>query len=398
MALTKRDVDSFVYEGKNRSADYRHDTHYGSGGVKGFATRVHPPGRRVGRKTFEVWYRMAPSSTPKWFIIGEYGTWSVQQARAEAQRILVGVAMGIDPKAPHRDDETSLEDFAEVFLEDMRVRGKSTVAEMKRRIYKHLVPALGKKSVSSITRADASKLLSQIGKRAPKEANRVVQLLKTVINRAELLGYVPEGHANPCRKLPLFKEQSRDRYLDDRELIQLSKALEDEPVWVQGLIRFLLLSGLRKMELLSLPWDAVKFNHPEGDHIDISMTKNGRPLRLALTPDMVSVLQAIPTRMHSPWVFPSPVRTGHHLADFKRIWERIRSKANLPDVNVHDLRRTTGSIMAQAGVPLEHIRLVLNQSSDEVARIYARLHKDNQREALTTASEVLNNIFGELVA
>jgi len=159
-----------------------------------------------------------------------------------------------------------------------------------------------------------------------------------------------------------------------------------------------LLSGLRKMELLSLPWDAVHINHPEGDHLDISQTKNGRPLRLALTPEMVTILQSIPTRMHSPWVFPSPVRTGHHLADFKRIWERIRSKADLQDVNVHDLRRTTGAVMAQHGVPLEFIRQVLNQSSDDVVRIYARLHKDNQREALGTASAVLNDVLGELTA
>ena len=54
--------------------------------------------------------------------------------------------------------------------------------------------------------------------------------------------------------------------------------------------------------------------------------------------------------------------------------------------------------MAQHGVPLEFIRQVLNQSSDDVVRIYARLHKDNQREALGTASAVLNDVLGELTA
>ena len=100
--------------------------------------------------------------------------------------------------------------------------------------------------------------------------------------------------------------------------------------------------------------------------------------------------------MHSPWVFPSPVRPAHHLSDFKKVWQRVRSKAGLEDVNVHDLRRTTGSILAQAGVPLEHISQVLNHSNSEITRVYARLHKDNQRDALVVSSEVLDQVFGAI--
>jgi len=392
MALTKSMIDGFVYEGKNGGADYRYDTHYGSGGVKGFVLRVYPS----QRKTYQVFYRLSPNSSPKWFVIGKHGSWSLQQAREEARRILVEVDRGIDPKAEAKPKSITLKEYVPIFVDDMRTRGVRTLGEMERRINKHLVPSLGKKPLSDIKRADVARLHSAIGKKAKIEANRVVEILKTMLSRAETLGDTEEGTPNPCRGLKPYKETSRARYLDDRELLLLREALAEEPVHIQALIRLLLFSGLRKSELLSLPWDAVKINHPEGDHIDVTQTKNGRPLRLALTDEMREALMAIPTRLHSKWVFPSPVRTNHHIADFKRDWTRIRERAGLGDVTVHDLRRTCGSLMAQGGVPIEAISQVLNHSNSDVTRIYARMSEDTQRSALEVASNKVNAVLGEL--
>ena len=389
MALTKRQIDSFTYDGRSR--DIRWD---GADGVPWFGVRINPG----GSKTFIVEYRLEGSRKKRLYSIGKYGKWTLQQGRERAREILVGVDQGIDPTAPTKVEGTTLANFAPIFMDDMRTRGVRTHGEMSRRIHKRLLPALGKTPLAGIARSDVTKLHGSIGKQARIEANRVVQLLKTMIARAEMMGYLVEGHPNPCRGIDLFSEKSRTRYLDDREFLRLKEALRSEPIHIQALIRLYLLSGLRKLELLSLPWDAVHINHPEGDHVDISQTKNGRALRLALTPEMTAILMAIPTRMHSRWVFPSPVRTNQHLADFKRDWHRIRSKAELQDVTIHDLRRTTGSILAQAGVPLEHISQVLNHSNSEVTRIYARMHKDNQRDALEVASGVLDDVSGELSA
>ena len=65
----------------------------------------------------------------------------------------------------------------------------------------------------------------------------------------------------------------------------------------------------------------------------------------------------------------------------------------MEDVNVHDLRRTCGSVMAQNGVPIGFISQVLNHSNSEITRVYARMHRDNQRDALAVSSEVLDGVF-----
>lgn len=59
----------------------------------------------------------------------------------------------------------------------------------------------------------------------------------------------------------------------------------------------------------------------------------------------------------------------------------------------HDLRRTAGSLMLQAGVPLELVSAVLGHRSTEITRaVYAHLAVEHLRpalDALVTAGETL---------
>jgi len=50
-------------------------------------------------------------------------------------------------------------------------------------------------------------------------------------------------------------------------------------------------------------------------------------------------------------------------------------------------------VMAQNGVPIGFISQVLNHSNSEITRVYARMHRDNQRDALAVSSEVLDGVF-----
>ena len=68
-------------------------------------------------------------------------------------------------------------------------------------------------------------------------------------------------------------------------------------------------------------------------------------------------------------------------------WARIREKANLKGVRMHDLRRTTGSWLASAGASLPLIGKVLNHLEPRTTQIYARLHLDPVRAALEDNAE-----------
>ncbi len=71
-----------------------------------------------------------------------------------------------------------------------------------------------------------------------------------------------------------------------------------------------------------------------------------------------------------------------HLVNISKAWIRIRKAAAVEDVRLHDLRRTTGSWLAQKGNSLHLIGKVLNHRSTDTTKIYARFGQDHVREAL----------------
>lgn len=73
--------------------------------------------------------------------------------------------------------------------------------------------------------------------------------------------------------------------------------------------------------------------------------------------------------------------TGH-LAEPKKVWQRVRERAGVPDVRIHDLRRTLGSSLSGQGYNLQLIGKALNHSSVSTTQVYARLDITPLREAL----------------
>ena len=150
-------------------------------------------------------------------VIGRCKDLTLGDARAEANRISVAVRQEGEPTKPTDIPiDVTLAAYAPVFLEEMQKRGKRTISEMNRRLYKHIVPALGDLSLRKIKRADIHRMHGSI--KAPVEANRVVGLTSTLFLWAERMGYVPENHPNPAKGIEKYPEKSRTRFLTDEDL------------------------------------------------------------------------------------------------------------------------------------------------------------------------------------
>jgi integrase len=68
--------------------------------------------------------------------------------------------------------------------------------------------------------------------------------------------------------------------------------------------------------------------------------------------------------------------------DVKREWGRIRARAKLHDVTVHDLRRTAGSWMTRSGVPMRVIGEALGHRDMRATHVYARIAATDAADAL----------------
>ena len=216
-------------------------------------------------------------------------------------------------------------------------------------------------------------------------ANRTVALLSKMFNLAEKWGLRPDG-SNPCRHVEKYPERKRRRFLSDEELARLGatlEAAEREAVELPSIVaalRLLVLTGARMGEVLSLRWEHV--DRVRGV-LRLTDSKTGAK-EIPLGNAALDVLDGI-KRTTSPWVIAGrdPKKP---LVNLNKAWRRIRERAGLEDVRVHDLRRTAASAGASAGLSLETVGQLLGHTQAATTKRYAFLFDDEKRAAAETMS------------
>ena len=379
--LTKRVVDAAKVNGSG----WRW---LGDDEVPGFGVRIYGS----GRKLFALRYRTR-SGRQRMVQLGQFGELTVQQARDVARREKVRVLEGGDPLADRKRQEAgirTISDLTDRWIDDYAKAHRKRWVEDERRVNGRIRPPLGQVHLEDLTVDRLAAWHQKIGKDSPVEANRCLETLRAAWRWGDRQGLLLSGLEDPTGKVKKFKERSRDRWLRKDELERLmSEVRKYEDPYVRAAIPLLLLTGLRKGELLSARWTDVDLERAE---ITLPETKSGEAQVRLLPYPAVAILRDLP-RERSPWVFPSPVNPSEHRRDLKRPWETIRQAAQLPDVTLHDLRRTAGSFMAQAGVPLQMIQQVLGHSHPSVTKLYARLASKNERAALETLAGELRGVL-----
>ena len=374
--------------------------------VRGLGFMVRPHGHR----TF-FWFRKL-NGRAEFKTIGEYGSTSVDAARAKAtkwnhQRDEIR-ADGVGRMFESRGGLT----FQSVFDEYMKHRaenfeGLSWKKEQRLKenfdaYERHLKRPLGHLKLGQITTDQLRRVHRSVtGHRA---ANRTVQLVRSVINYAIReglwVGMNPAkcGTKRGAKGLTLYKEEARRTVLSDYELECLWPHLDGD------LLDFVILSlatGARKSNVLAMRFDQLVWTD-RGWVWEIPETKTGQPYKVALVPKAVDAIEQRPgahciwkpgvrvPHFGGTWVFPSNSKTGH-MTDVKTSWISARRAAGLPHVHVHDLRRTLGTRMAQNGATAVQIAQALNHKSLAATQIYMRLAAEDVRPHLQQAVAGLLN-------
>lgn len=289
----------------------------------------------------------------------------------------------------------SFDEFARIYMRRWSKVRKATWDDDRNSIRKYLLPAFGYTPIGSITRNDVWELLDVVASRHPGAANKLKSLLSVMFQLAVDWGYLPSKHVNPAIKIKKYSETPRDRYLSPDECASLRAVLQAEPCpYMRAFFQLLLLTGLRKGELLRLTWQDVD---PHTRELRISKTKNRRLHYVPMSEPAVLIVSQIPRLPGNPYVFPGfdcrtnqPSVTPRPRATVDAAWHKIRAKAGIPDVWIHDLRRTAASYLAQEGVSLYLIGAVLNHSTPSTTARYARFQKGDIKEALNKLAQRLD--------
>ena len=244
-------------------------------------------------------------------------------------------------------------------------------------------PAIGNMRISAVQRKDIAKLHHDMRDK-PYQANRTLGVLSKMFSLAEVWGLRPDG-SNPCRHVKRYKERNRERFLSPEETERLGEAETEMPSAVAA-FRLLLLTGCRLSEIQFLRWEHVK-----DECIELPDAKTGGRI-VPLGPEARGVLADLPREEGNSWVIRGRL-PGSHITDLQKPWRRIRARAGLEDVRIHDLRHSYASRALALGESLTMIGKLLGHTQVQTTARYAHLARDSIQNA---AARITGSIGGNL--
>ena len=343
--------------------------------LPGFGIRVHA----TGRKVWCVQVRDLRGK-PRRVALGPLGELTPEEARRKATEVIDRIKQGLDPEPPPEMREPTVAEFAARYLEShVRVNLKpNTVDGIERTLRLHVLPRLGHLRLSEVGRPETAALHHGLRDRPPL-ANRAVLTLSGMLRVARAWGVLPPG-PNPCGSVRKYREEARERFLSPAEYRGLGAVLAgaeadgSELPSAVAAIRLLLLTGCRKNEIVTLKWDDI-----DRGTVEIRLRDGKTGLRqVPLTPAVEAVLSGIPRKRGNPWVITGR-KAGSHLKGIDLAWRRLREKAGLLDVHIHDLRHSYASRSLALGEGLSTIGDLLGHRDVSTTARYAHLVKDAER-------------------
>lgn len=341
---------------------------------------------KTGRKTFSLRYTFRDQKRAA--RIGEFPATSLAQARSIALEMRGLLDRGIDPQE-NRDREKgspTLAAFAEEYLTYAKQHLRSWKAT-EGRLRLHIVPRFGRKRLCDLTRREIELYIASVRQsHTPATANRFLCVISSLYRQAIAW---EQADSNPCAGIPRAKENNqRQRFLSPDEIGRLLVALDNAPNPIAAAsLKFLLLSGLRRQEALSMRWEHVDF---ERRVAFIPHTKTGRSRYLQLNQAACEILERLDTRDKSPWVFASTRDPAKPIDDPRKTFWRALKAAGIEDhIRIHDLRHTFASIAVNSGQSLYAVQGLLSHSSPQMTQRYAHLASSSLREASQAVADVV---------
>lgn len=195
---------------------------------------------------------------------------------------------------------------------------------------------------------------------------------------------MPGAATNPVRtvKRPKFNNK-REKYLNAEETQRLLAACDASLCKQLGsIVRLLLLTGARKMELLRAKWSDIDL---ERRAWHIPETKTGVPRYVPLSTDALAVIESLRRWDKCDWLVPNP-ETRQPYTGLKHPWDTARAKAGLPGLRIHDLRHSAASFLVNSGVDLYAVGKILGHADHQSTMRYAHLTNDTLMSAVEAAA------------
>lgn len=324
--------------------------------------------------------------------IGRTAEVSLAEARKKAKTLKAEIALGADPRGEakaRKAVDTLSEFFDEAYLPHIQPRKRSWKRDeelFRLRIRKRF----GHLRLNQISRQEVQVFHAGLLDEglSPASADHHIKVLRRMLNLAvewEML------EKNPIKGVSLFNVANQvEHYLDDEQLERLLTVLrndENRPVCMIAM--FLLSTGARLNEALQATWDQVDRTNRVW-RIPATNSKSKRMRSVPLNDSALHILYQLTTEGHYRHVFINQ-QTEQPYTTIMKVWSRLREKAGLPHLRIHDLRHSYASFLANNGRTLLEIQQILGHSDPKVTLRYSHLSAKTLQDAASSASVIVKS-------
>jgi integrase len=264
-----------------------------------------------------------------------------------------------------------------------------TRAEIERCLAKYVFSTWGKRTFTDIRRRDIAALLDTIeDEHGARQADLVLGHVRSIANWYAARN---DDYLSPfTRAMQRVEKRARSRILSDPELRAVWKEAERSGQF-GALIRMLLLTAQRKGAVLGMRWDNVSKDGVW--EIRTAEREKGNAGMLQLPEPARAIVVAQPRFASNPYVFAASRGNGPMDGSASRAKKAFDKRCGVSGWTLHDLRRSSRSLMSRAGVRPDIAEKTLGHIAGGVEAIYDRHHfLEEKSEALAKVAALIGAI------
>lgn len=369
------------------------DVIQGAKAPRGFGVRVTAGGARA----FVLNYRIA--GRERRYTIGQWPDWSALKAVRVARELRQSIDRGEDPlaareaaKAPAPTTKTVadlLDDFAARYLQKNALR---TAAQVERTLERLVKPAIGSLGIYEIRRSHVVEMLDQIeDENGPVMADRTLAYVRKAFRWHATRDdqFNSPIVAGMARTKP--RQRARTRTLTDDEIRAVWSQL-DRLGTFGALVKLLTLSAQRLREVALMRRSEIDADGTWT--IPANRYKTARANVVPLSKAALAVIEAQPVIDGGDFVLTTNGRTP--FSGFSKAKRKLDAMlpASMPPWRLHDIRRTSKTLMVRAGVRPDISERVLGHVIAGVEGVYDQHgYTAEKRDALEKLAAAIERIL-----
>jgi integrase len=358
----------------------------------GLFIEVMPGGKRVWRLRYRL------NGKQEKVTLGEYPVISLVEARKSREEAKAAIHKGDSPMKAKREakvlerEPDTVKACASRYLSEVMGEGTSYADNTRRVLNKDILPFIGGKRLSEVTAGDVLAIADRVKMRG---AHQSALLARNVVKRLyEYAIAKQKATVNPASQIPakyIAKAQPRDRALSGEEIGELLKSLRlsrAHPAHRLA-IHLLLITLVRKSELIGAKWEEIDFNRAELV-VPASRMKQGKAHVVFLSHQALALFEELKRfSCGSEYVFPSRDSLDKPIC---RSTLNVALRAlGFSDFTLHDFRRTASTHLHEVGFNSDWIEKALAHEQKGIRAVYNKAqYAESRREMLQWWSDFVD--------